>query len=178
MVRNNTSWSFEPKYLMDYRVLINVSTLLLVTPNGKECETNINDMKPSSTLELIENALNSFLNSIKNCQIMNRTWDHMTNYNTNMNSITTTSLPSHIKQLQQPLELKTMLLVHTWCHLPYTVTVSILYLQQWKALWTMTSSTSNTQQTLLRPAMSNVNSRKIESDDITTCYKFKKKFFF
>ena len=52
---------------MDYRVLkiLNKSTLLLVTPNDRECKTNINDVKPATTLELIENAWDSLLNSIK-----------------------------------------------------------------------------------------------------------------
>ena len=61
---------------MDYTVLkiINKSTLLLVTPNGKECEMNINDVKPCTTLALGGNAWNLFLNSIKtNHQIISTT---------------------------------------------------------------------------------------------------------
>ena len=52
---------------MDYRVLkiLNESTLLLVTPNRRECKMNINSVKPATTLELIENAWDSFLNLIK-----------------------------------------------------------------------------------------------------------------
>ena len=52
---------------MDYRVLeiLNESTLLLGTPNGKVHKMNINDMKPCSTSELIEDAWNLFLNSIR-----------------------------------------------------------------------------------------------------------------
>ena len=47
------------KYKMDYRVLkiINESTLLLVTPNVIELETNINNVKPAPMLKLIEYAL-------------------------------------------------------------------------------------------------------------------------
>ena len=59
-------------HLMDYRVMktFNESTLLLVTHNGKECKTDINDMKPATTLVLIENAWGSFLNALKtNCKI-------------------------------------------------------------------------------------------------------------
>ena len=71
MVKNHACHTFEPEYLVDYRVLkiLNVSTLLLVTPNRKERKTNINDVKLCSSLELIENACNSFVGSIKsNCQ--------------------------------------------------------------------------------------------------------------
>ena len=58
LVKNHADSAFEPKYLMDYRVLkiLNESTLLLVTPNSRKCKTNINNVKPSTTLELIENA--------------------------------------------------------------------------------------------------------------------------
>ena len=38
---------------------------MLVSLNGKERKTNINDVKPYSTSELIENAWDSFLDSIK-----------------------------------------------------------------------------------------------------------------
>ena len=70
----NWSWSrtthhtFEAKYLLDYRVLkiFNDSTLLLVTPNGKERKTNINDVKQCGTSELTENAWDLFLESIRN----------------------------------------------------------------------------------------------------------------
>ena len=67
MVKNYTHHTFEPKYLLDNRVLkiINRSTLLLVTPNGREYKTNINNVKSATTLELIRNAWNSCLNSIK-----------------------------------------------------------------------------------------------------------------
>ena len=56
---------------MDYGILkiLNESTLLLVTPNGREQKMNINDVKPCTTLQLIENTWNSFLNYIKTkCQ--------------------------------------------------------------------------------------------------------------
>ena len=47
VVRNHVCCTFEPKYLLDYRVLqmLNDSTLLLVTPDGKERKANINDVK-------------------------------------------------------------------------------------------------------------------------------------
>ena len=67
MIRNHAHWTFKSKHLLDYRVLkiLNKSSLLLVTPNGKERITNVNDAKPCSTSELIENAMDSFLGSIK-----------------------------------------------------------------------------------------------------------------
>ena len=89
---------------MDYRVLklLNESTLLLVTPIDRKHKTNINDVKPCTTLELIEIAWNSFLNSIKlHTKIMIISGDLVTY---KMNSITTTSLPTHIKYLHHSSE--------------------------------------------------------------------------
>ena len=71
MVKNHACHTFEPEYLLDYKVvkIINDSTLLLITPNGKERKTNINDVKYCSTTELVENTWGSFLGSIKTkCQ--------------------------------------------------------------------------------------------------------------
>ena len=67
MVRNHVHEMFKPKYLTDYRVLkiLNESTPQLVTLNGKDHKMNISDMRPCTTLELVENAQNPFLNSIK-----------------------------------------------------------------------------------------------------------------
>ena len=57
-VKNHAHHTFEPMYLLDYRILkiLNHTTLLLEMPKGKEKKTNINDVKPCSTSELIENA--------------------------------------------------------------------------------------------------------------------------
>ena len=59
--------NIQTKYLLDYRVLkiLNDSILLLVTPNRKERKINFNDVKPCSTSELLENAWDSFLGSMK-----------------------------------------------------------------------------------------------------------------
>ena len=67
MVNNHTCHTFKPKYLLNYKVLkiLNDSTLLLITPNGKERITNIYNVKKCSTTELVKNAWNSFLSSIK-----------------------------------------------------------------------------------------------------------------
>ena len=67
MVKNHESFTFEPKYLLHYKVLkmINDSTLLLIMPNVKERKENINDVKLCSTAELVENAWDLFLGSIK-----------------------------------------------------------------------------------------------------------------
>ena len=56
MVKNHAHHTVEPKYLLDYKVLkiLNDSTLLLMTPNGKERKININDVKLCSTTELVE----------------------------------------------------------------------------------------------------------------------------
>ena len=70
IVGNHTHQACEPKYLTGYGVIkiFNEGTLLLVTSSGEECKMSINDVKPCIILELVENAWNSFLNSIKtNC---------------------------------------------------------------------------------------------------------------
>ena len=67
MVKNQAHHTFKPQYLMDYRVLkiLNESTLLLVVCSDKEHKMNINDVKLCTTLELVENAWNSFLNFVE-----------------------------------------------------------------------------------------------------------------
>ena len=69
MVRNHANHTFEPKYLLDYRVvqILKDSTLLLKTPDGNERKTNISDVELCSTSELIENAWDSFLGSHQKC---------------------------------------------------------------------------------------------------------------
>ena len=63
MVKNHACHTFELKYLLDYRALkiLNDSTLLLLTSNGKEKKTNINNVKPCSSLEILEIAWDSIL---------------------------------------------------------------------------------------------------------------------
>ena len=66
MIKHYAHHVIEPKYLIVYRVLkINESTLLLVTPNGRECTMNDNNVQPASTLKLIKKAWDSFLKSIQ-----------------------------------------------------------------------------------------------------------------
>ena len=67
MVKNHAHHTFDPKYLMVYRVpkTLHKSTLLLVTPNGREQKMNIDNVKPCTTLELFENTWNLFLESMK-----------------------------------------------------------------------------------------------------------------
>ena len=86
MFKNQTCHTFESKYLLDYRVLkiLNDSTLLLVTLNGKERKPNVNDVKPSSTSELIEKAWASFLGSIKSNH-QNSTYNLNLDFNLNLN---------------------------------------------------------------------------------------------
>ena len=57
MVRNHAQQTSELQYLADDRALkmLNDRILLLVTPSGKECKMNINDVKLCTTLELVEN---------------------------------------------------------------------------------------------------------------------------
>ena len=67
MVKIYAHHTFKVNYLLDYKVLkiISNSTHLLTIPNGKERKTNINDVKHYNTTELVENAWDSFLGSIK-----------------------------------------------------------------------------------------------------------------
>ena len=74
MVKNHAHHTFEPQCLLGYRVLkiLNCNTLLLVTPNGKERKTNVNDVKPCSTIEIVENAWDTFLGTLRTkCQNSN-----------------------------------------------------------------------------------------------------------
>ena len=66
MVKNYAHHVLEPENLTDYRVLkiLNESTLILVTPNSREHKTNISDVKPATTPELVDSAWDSFLSSI------------------------------------------------------------------------------------------------------------------
>ena len=63
MVKNHTGHTFEPKYLLDYKVLIilNDCILLIITPNGKEGKMNISDVIPCRTTDLIKSAYELFL---------------------------------------------------------------------------------------------------------------------
>ena len=56
MVKKHAHHTLEPKYLLDYKVLkiINDTILLLMGQNGNEGKTNINDIKPCSTTQLVE----------------------------------------------------------------------------------------------------------------------------
>ena len=69
MLKNHAHHSFKPKYLLDYKVLkiLNDSTLLPVTINGKEWKTSINDVKPCSPIEPIKNCL-GFISKLNTSQ--------------------------------------------------------------------------------------------------------------
>ena len=66
-IKNCKHYTLEQTFLVDYKVLkiLNDTTLLLITPNGKERKTNINDVKPCSITQLVENSWDSFLGLIK-----------------------------------------------------------------------------------------------------------------
>ena len=142
---------------MDYRVLkiLNESALLLVTPNGRKHNTNINDVKPCTTLDLTENVWNSFLNSIKTIKTMIIPYDTVTNFNTyNRNSTTTTCPPNHIKCQHQSSEVKQYYLYthkfntyHIQMQCQYFICSSHIPFEWWHHL---------PQQMLLRPTVTNV----------------------
>ena len=67
MVKNHAHHTFKPKYLLDCKILkiLNDISLVIMTTNGKERKTNINYVKPCSTTDLVENASDQFLSSVK-----------------------------------------------------------------------------------------------------------------
>ena len=62
MVKNHEFHTCKPKCLLHYRVLkvLNDSTLLLIMPDRKERKTNVNNVKPCDTTELVENMWDLF----------------------------------------------------------------------------------------------------------------------
>ena len=120
---------------------------------------NINDVKPCITLKFIENAWNSFLNSMKN-KHQNHDYNMklVTALNTyNMNSVTTVSIPTHIKYLHQSSKVKQHYL-HTHEFSTYLILMQCQHLtcSSHNPIM-MISPTSTTQQTLPRPTKANVN---------------------
>ena len=53
--------------MSNYRILkiVNESTLLIESPNGKTCQININDAKSVSALTATDNALQEFKESMR-----------------------------------------------------------------------------------------------------------------
>ena len=66
LIKNNTSVTFDPKYLADHRVVrvVNKSVVILQTPYGKEKRCNIHNLKPISTLQVFTLAFQDFQKSI------------------------------------------------------------------------------------------------------------------
>ena len=74
MMKNHAYHTFEPKYLLDYRVLKvpNDNTLLLTVPNGQERKTSVNDVKPYSITRACRKWLGFILDPVKTkCQNYN-----------------------------------------------------------------------------------------------------------
>ena len=59
--------TFEPTYIFDHRVsgILNNSTVMLTTPDGKEKKCNIHHIKPVTPLDVFTYAFDQFQESIK-----------------------------------------------------------------------------------------------------------------
>ena len=61
-IKNHTASTFQPKYLADHRVIkiVNDSTVIVSSPDGKEKKHNIHHVKPISLLQYSLQLLRSF----------------------------------------------------------------------------------------------------------------------
>ena len=59
--------TFDPTYIFDHRVsgIVNDSTVMLITPDGKEKKRNIHHIKPVTPAAIFINAFDQFQDSIK-----------------------------------------------------------------------------------------------------------------
>ena len=66
LIKNHTASTFQPKYLADHRVLkiVNDSTVIMSSPDGKEKKCNIHHIKPISTTIAFTSAFDEFQKSI------------------------------------------------------------------------------------------------------------------
>ena len=66
LIKKNTGISFDPKYLVNHRVvqIVNESVVILQTPDGKEKRCNIHNLKPISTSQVFTLAFQDFQESV------------------------------------------------------------------------------------------------------------------
>ena len=66
-IKDHCKGTFDPTYILDHGVLgiLNNSTVMLTTPDGKEKKCNIHHMKPVTPVDVFTNAFDQFLDSIK-----------------------------------------------------------------------------------------------------------------
>ena len=66
-VKDHQKGTFDPTYIYGHRVwgILNDSTVMLTTPNGKEEKCNIHRIKPVTPIDGSTNAFDQFKDSIK-----------------------------------------------------------------------------------------------------------------
>ena len=66
LIKNHTASTFQPKYLADHRVIkiVNDSTVIVSSPDGKEKKCNIHHVKAISLTTAFTSALEEFQKSI------------------------------------------------------------------------------------------------------------------
>ena len=66
LIKNHTAYTFQPKYLVDYRVtkIVNDSTLTVSSPDGKEKKCNIHHVKAIFPTTAFTSAFEEFQKSI------------------------------------------------------------------------------------------------------------------
>ena len=66
LIKNHTASTFQPKYLADHRVIkiVNNSTVIMSSPDGKEKKCNIHHVKPISPATAFTSAFEEFQKSI------------------------------------------------------------------------------------------------------------------
>ena len=69
-VKDHCKGTFDPTYISDHRVsgILNDSTVMLTTPDGKEKKCSIHHIKPITPVDTSINAFNQFQDRIKNTQ--------------------------------------------------------------------------------------------------------------
>ena len=66
-VKDHQKGTFDPLYIYDHRVvgILNDSTVVLTTPDGKEKRCNVHNIKPMTHLEVSTSAFGQFQDSIR-----------------------------------------------------------------------------------------------------------------
>ena len=66
-VKDYHKGTFDATYIFDHRVsgILNDSTVMLTTPDGKEKKCNIHHIKPITPVDVFTNAFNQFQYSVK-----------------------------------------------------------------------------------------------------------------
>ena len=87
MIKNHTTSTFQPKYLADYRVtkIVNDSTVVVSSPDGKEKKFNIHHVKAISHTTAFISAFEEFQKSIskegQECNTTKQTHYNVTSQN-------------------------------------------------------------------------------------------------